>query len=185
MAICNLCRHDVEFSTYRGRPDTQCPNCGSLTRHRRQARWVDGILDLRDPILHVAPNEALRNKLKGIGHYLSFDIRPEVQTDVVGDLRDMPFREGLFGLVVCSHVLEHIVEADLAIQECYRVTRPGGYLLVEVPYFDREETKAIPPDEIGHVWEPGRDWTDRYKEAGYEIQREHVSGTVLCRKSLT
>lgn len=179
---CALCSYKGVFGTYRGRPNVQCPTCGSLRRHRRQAVWLRDVA-ARGPVLHVAPNAALAKFLRSLGTYTSIDIRPEVGTDVVGDLRAMTFQDGSFGLVVASHVLEHIVEVDKAVEEIHRVTQPGGYALLDVPYFDRPDTRSIPQDSIGHVWEPGRDWTARYKAAGFEIVKEHVSGTVLCRRN--
>ena len=178
---CSLCGFTGKYGTYRGRGNAQCPTCGSLRRHRRQATWLDGA-GVTGPVLHVAPNGALSKKLHSYGAYTSMDLRPEVGTTVVGDLRSMAFEDGTFGLLVVSHVLEHIEAVDSAIAECFRVLKPGGHAILDVPYFDRPTTRSIPRDRHDHVWEPGKDWADRYRVAGFEVLKEHAAGTTLCRK---
>ena len=177
---CSLCGFHGAMASYRGRPNAQCPKCGALARHQRQATWLK---ELSGPVLHVAPNPSLAGRLRRLGEYTSLDMRPEVGTDVVGDLRSLTFESDKFGLVVVSHVLEHIVEVDAAISEVFRVLEPGGHALLDVPYFDRPATRSIPPDHQGHVWEPGKDWADRYRAVGFEVINEHPSGLVLCRKN--
>lgn len=57
--------------------------------------------------------------------------------DVIWDLdrTPWPFDDNEFDRVVCEHVLEHLGNYLGAIDEIHRITRPGGQLLVEVPYF--------------------------------------------------
>ncbi len=49
------------------------------------------------------------------------------------DITHLPFKDQSFDLVVCSEVLEHIADDKTAIQECFRVLKPGGYLVISVP----------------------------------------------------
>ena len=73
------------------------------------------------------------------------------------DLRDLPFRDGWFDLVVSLSTLEHVgkdnvvygaegttaadpdAEVAKAARELRRVTRPGGRILLSVPYGRRED----------------------------------------------
>ncbi|MDH5307584.1 MAG: class I SAM-dependent methyltransferase [Myxococcales bacterium] len=64
-----------------------------------------------------------------------------------GDLRDLPFPEAHFDLVLATDVLEHIEEEATAISELHRVLRPGGTLLVTVPAF---ESLWGLQDEVSH-----------------------------------
>ncbi len=50
------------------------------------------------------------------------------------DARTLPFPAGAFDAVVCSEVLEHIVEDDRALSEISRVLSADGLLLISVPH---------------------------------------------------
>ena len=45
----------------------------------------------------------------------------------------LPYSGGLFDLVLCSQVLEHIPQDKKVLQELKRVIRPGGILILGVP----------------------------------------------------
>jgi ubiquinone/menaquinone biosynthesis C-methylase UbiE len=49
------------------------------------------------------------------------------------DQEPLPFPDAYFDLVTCIMVLEHIFDVFNAVKEISRVTRPGGYAIVEVP----------------------------------------------------
>lgn len=55
------------------------------------------------------------------------------QVDVVSTCLTLPFRDACFGNVLCTEVLEHTPEPLAALQEMWRVTKPGGLLLLTVP----------------------------------------------------
>ncbi len=46
----------------------------------------------------------------------------------------MPFSDNEFAAIWCSEVIEHLSEPIVALEEMHRVLRPGGRLLVTVPY---------------------------------------------------
>ncbi len=48
---------------------------------------------------------------------------------------DLPFKDGEFDLVICSEVLEHLEDYNLALQEIQRVLSPKGYFLASVPSY--------------------------------------------------
>ena len=49
------------------------------------------------------------------------------------DMRDLPYADASFDLVVHSDTLEHIPDPMRALEECRRVLRPGGVLCFTVP----------------------------------------------------
>ena len=59
---------------------------------------------------------------------------PQAASYQVGDLYFLPFAAASFDAVVLSEVVEHLEDIDSALAEARRVLRPGGRLLVSVPY---------------------------------------------------
>lgn len=55
--------------------------------------------------------------------------------DVVADLnRSLPFADGVAETVVSISVLEHLSEPERMLSEAFRILRPGGHLLLQVPF---------------------------------------------------
>ena len=130
-------------------PDAICPGCGSHERHR--ALWL--YLGERTPLgdepmslLHFAPEYALRGRMEALPalRYVTADLDPE-GVDVQLDITAMPFEDGAFDAILCSHVLEHVPDDRAAMSELHRVLRPGGWALVLVPLdLSRETTYEDP-----------------------------------------
>lgn len=49
---------------------------------------------------------------------------------VVGDARHLPVRTDTFDVVVCTEMLEHVQEPQAAVDEMWRVLKPGGMLVL-------------------------------------------------------
>jgi SAM-dependent methyltransferase len=58
------------------------------------------------------------------------EIDPAGASACMGDAQAIPFRDGSFDTVLCIHVLYHIADIDLAIQELARVVKREGTVLV-------------------------------------------------------
>ena len=54
--------------------------------------------------------------------------------DVVADLHNLPLAECSFDFVLCTEVLEHLANPERALRELRRVLRPGGRILITVPF---------------------------------------------------
>jgi SAM-dependent methyltransferase len=65
-----------------------------------------------------------------------------------GDLRELPFEDSSFDLVVCFEAIEHIERQDAALDELRRVLRDDGHLLLSSPNRD-----VFPPGNPHHVHE--------------------------------
>jgi 2-polyprenyl-3-methyl-5-hydroxy-6-metoxy-1,4-benzoquinol methylase len=45
----------------------------------------------------------------------------------------LPFEAGVFDLVLCMEVIEHLMKPEFVISEAYRVLKPGGLLFISTP----------------------------------------------------
>ena len=51
------------------------------------------------------------------------------------DASALAYPDGSFDLVVCTEVIEHCLDPKSAIDECIRVLKPGGFLIVSSPNY--------------------------------------------------
>jgi len=56
--------------------------------------------------------------------------------EVVWDLNKFPwpFKDNEFDVIIASHVLEHLDDLIKAMEEIWRITKPGGLVKIRVPY---------------------------------------------------
>ncbi len=62
---------------------------------------------------------------------------PKNWIHILGDARDLPFKDRVLDWVHASHVIEDFKEWDRVLREWDRVVKPGGYLMIAVPDHDR------------------------------------------------
>ena len=84
------------------------------------------------------------NRLKGQNQWLqeylpqvSYKVLDKVgdfQPDIVGDIHDLPFADNSVDAIICSSVLEHVENPIRAVEEIYRVLKPGGYAYFYAPF---------------------------------------------------
>jgi SAM-dependent methyltransferase len=84
-----------------------------------------------------------RNVYKGvvppenIVSYSCLDISVFPDVDIVADIQNMKQVEAdSFDAIICTQVLEHVPNPFDAIDELYRILRPGGNLLITVPFLN-------------------------------------------------
>jgi SAM-dependent methyltransferase len=75
---------------------------------------------------------------------VSLDIAFAEGVDVVGDGCKLPFLDGSFDLIVCTGVLEHVIDPGATVGEMYRCCKKGGMVYVEVPFL--QVYHAVPAD---------------------------------------
>ena len=75
------------------------------------------------------------------GYELSL-VGKSVKVDLVALGDDLPFADGQWDFILTSHVVEHFYDPIRALQEWYRVVRPGGYVFLIVPHKERTFDKA-------------------------------------------
>ncbi len=67
---------------------------------------------------------------KRVLQYVGLDVREGPGVDIVSDAIAMPFHDNEFDSVVSLDMLEHCKYPHKVFHECFRVTKPGGYLLL-------------------------------------------------------
>jgi SAM-dependent methyltransferase len=155
----------VYFGSY-VRKDCACPRCRSMERHRSYFLYYSGLERMRHKvILYFAPEPSLylwlakqRSKL-----ILSDLVAPGVH--VRADLMCLPFKNGVVDAIINHHVLEHISDDAVALEELERILKADGRLFIAVPI---NESRAVTldwgfPDPVkqGHFREYGRDFAHR------------------------
>lgn len=185
---CPCCERDYKRFIRRYRWDALCPGCLSLSRHRLLWLYLRDRTDLLSrpqSVLHFAPEEALEQRLRrSARRYVGADLHPQSPAVVEADITAMPFGDEEFDVVLCNHVLEHIVDDRGAMSELHRVLRPTGRLYMVQPLrLSKTETLEDPsvtsPSERrrlfgqrDHVRVYGRDFITRLEEAGFRVRLE-------------
>jgi SAM-dependent methyltransferase len=65
--------------------------------------------------------------------YSSMDLVDTPLVDFACNAEEMPMEDCSFDLVLCTQVLEHCTNPQKIVDECFRVLKPGGSLVVTVP----------------------------------------------------
>lgn len=186
---CNICDSHLKSWRYVGRIDhcnRVCPVCYSFGRQRFMAIVLTRELNIIPPtskkiLLHFAPELGLQRWLKERMYFLTYmsaDIcRREV--DINLDVQHINLPDNAIDIVLLSHVLEHVADDILAIQEIYRILAPGGKLFVQVPLsgeratqedsIDTPEMRLARYGKTDHVRLYGEDIGERLSNAGFRI----------------
>ena len=71
--------------------------------------------------------------------YINIDWRKTGATDLVCDIRNLPYNDNSVDLIETYHIIEHLPRRELpkALREWRRVLIPGGKLIIECPDFDK------------------------------------------------
>jgi SAM-dependent methyltransferase len=171
------------------RPEALCPGCDALERHRLLWLYLDHHSDLLSTgvsVLHFAPEYRLAKNLRSLRNleYLSADLGSPLAEEHF-DITGIPYPNDRFDLVICSNVLEHIEDDTAAMEEMYRVLKPGGRAIVQVPLDVRREVTFEDPSVVlpqerkrlfhqdDHVRIYGRDFEARLAATGFRVRPEH------------
>jgi len=65
------------------------------------------------------------------------NLDPKTEPDYCCDATNIPVPDATFDAAVCSEVLEHVPSPEAVLQEAHRVLKPGGTLLLCVPFLHR------------------------------------------------
>jgi SAM-dependent methyltransferase len=62
-------------------------------------------------------------------------LHDKTNIDLVGTAYHIPVSDGYFDTVICTAVLEHLEEPDVAIKEAKRILKQGSYAIYTAPLF--------------------------------------------------
>ena len=166
------------------------PSTLSLERHRLLWLYLKNETDFftakeKKEVLHFAPEQAFykifRNQ-KNI-NYTTTDLFSPL-ADVKADICNLPFKDNSYDIIFCNHVLEHIPDDTKAMQELFRVLKPGGMGIFQIPQ-DLSRTTTFSDDTItdqkerakifgqyDHVRIYGRDYFDKLRSIGFKVIEE-------------
>ena len=119
------------------RLNAQCPVCKATDRERLLYLYLSRRTRLfteSTKLLHIAPEPALCATIEKHSNidYLTADISSD-KVMVKMDITEIDYPDDSFDAIICNHVLEHIIEDRKAMNELYRVLKPGGWGIVQVP----------------------------------------------------
>ena len=167
------------------RENALSPSTLSLERHRLLWLYLKEQTDfftVKKTVLHMAPEQCFLPIFRKQANleYTTADLYSPI-ADVKADICDLPFDENSFDVVFCNHVLEHIPDHTKATQELYRVLRPGGMGIFQIPQdlsraitfeddaiTDQKERAKI-FGQYDHVRVYGSDYFNKLRSIGFTV----------------
>ena len=170
------------------------PSTLSLERHRLLWLYLKNETDFfSKPIklLHFAPEQAFYNRFKKQKNltYTTTDLESPL-ADVKADICNLPFEDASFDWILCNHVLEHIPDDTKAMQELYRILKPGGVAVLQIPQdlnravtfeddsITDEKERAKIFGQYDHVRVYGRDYFDKLRSIGFKVDEVNYTNTL-------
>lgn len=166
------------------------PSTLSLERHRLLWLYLQRETDFftaltQKKVLHFAPEQEFYKRFKKQANidYTTTDLLSPL-ADVKADICNLPFDDNTYDVIFCNHVLEHIPNDIKAMQELYRVMKPGGMGIFQIPQ-DLNRAETFTDDQItdpkerakifgqyDHVRVYGRDYFDQLRSIGFRVVEE-------------
>ena len=164
------------------------PSTLSLERHRLLWLYLRDETDFftaPKKVLHFAPEQAFYKRFRNQKNldYTTTDLNSPL-ADVKADICKLPFPDNSYDLILCNHVLEHIPDDTTAMKELYRVLKPGGMGIFQIPQdLNREKTfednsitdrdqRAKIFGQYDHVRIYGRDFFEKLRSIGFKVVEE-------------
>ncbi|MFC2125377.1 class I SAM-dependent methyltransferase [Bacteroidota bacterium] len=187
------------------RSNALCPNCLSLERHRLMWLYLKEKTDFltkKLKVLHIAPELCFINRFEAMGNldYVTADLESPL-AKVKMDIHDIPFDQNTFNVVFCNHVMEHVNDDIKAMSEIYRVLKPSGWAIIQIPFIGTvpdttfEDPSITNPKQrekvygqSDHVRLYGWDYPDRLRKAGFMVKEDNyvkeLSAEIVQRHAL-
>jgi SAM-dependent methyltransferase len=177
----------LPYGRVRTRQNALSPSTLSLERHR--ALWVymkesTDFFSSQARMLHLAPEYCYIKKFSKLMslEYVTGDL-DSPWADHHFDVHSIPFEDSSFDILMANHLMEHVDDDRKVLKEFYRVLKPGGWGILQVPIDwnnpETEEDRSITdPLELERLyWQSDHlrlygheDYPRRLKEAGFEVE---------------
>lgn len=199
---CPICHHSyrtfLPYGRINPRPNALCPHCLSLERHRLIWLYLQAetnFFSFPQHVLHIAPEACFLERFESIHkeNYITADLESPL-AKVKMDIHEIPFPENSFDVILCNHVLEHVNDDIKAMMEINRVLKPGGYALMQIPFFSPVPEETFEDNSIkdprerekifgqsDHVRKYGRDYPRRIQRSGL-IAEENTFGQSFSKE---
>ncbi len=168
------------------RDNVLSPSTLSLERHRLLWLYLKNETNFFNAdlkVLHLAPEQAFYDRFKNLSNldYVTSDLNSPLAT-VKADICDLPFEDNSFDVILCNHVLEHIPDDTKAMQELFRIIKPNGWGIFQIPQDVNRETtfeddsitnkkeRAKIFGQYDHVRIYGMDFFDKLKRIGFIVE---------------
>lgn len=181
---CTICG-STRFKTYRGRNNALCTKCGSLERHRAvypfltEEEWMS--------VLHFAPEPCLARHLRKSPYYVAADLKSRKGIRKANLLK-LPFANEQFDLAVCIHVLEHIADIYVALQELKRVAMTSIVMVPQKdgptyrnPFAKTPDQKTKHHGQRNHEWSFGEDFQLILESVGFKVEHFPTQQVYICK----
>lgn len=136
-------------------------------------------------VLDIGCGDASLSKVSEDLEYFGIDINVDVAVTKRAKQWDItqfpyPFEDKFFDLIVCSEVLEHMIDPISILREANRVLKDDGRILISTPNINWLDYKLYPDIlsvafriDIAHTWEHIRQYDKEsflqmFKESGFE-----------------
>lgn len=170
------------------------PSTLSLERHRLLWLYLKNETDYfsaQKKVLHFAPEQCFLKRFRDLKNldYTTTDLESPI-ADVKADICNLPFEDNSYDVILCNHVLEHIPNDTKAMQELFRVLKPGGMGIFQIPQdLNRETTfeddsitdkdeRAKIFGQYDHVRIYGRDYFDKLRTIGFKVEEVDYTATL-------
>ncbi len=185
-----LIEYDIIGSGYR--ENCTCPRCYAKDRDRLIYLYLEkktNVFTKAQSVLHIAPEAWLKELFQSLSHiHYTSGVKGVEQMGyyydrktIELDITDLKMKNDFYDLIVCNHVLEHISDDIKAMKEIFRVLKPGGKAILQVPYstvleltFEDDtvvskEDRAKIFGQFDHVRIYGNDYAKRLQIAGFKV----------------
>ena len=180
---CSVCEQSRSKFKILEKGNLLCTNCGSLPRQRRLVSLLQEHAADQYSVLHLSPARCLNRKFRQLTNwnYHTSDYATGYLIDEVYDLTKSPKSFNQYDVIICYHVLEHIIEDQSAINNLHQLLKTGGLVFIQTPFKEGEiyENFSITTD-AGRLEHFGQEdhvriysvngLVNRLKQASFEIE---------------